>query len=141
MRNYSFLDTTLLVNGTEITGFDEGDDVITLERLEDSTTHRIGSDGEMTVSLSADRSGTITFRLMSTSESNKLMSALLLAQENSGVFAPMIVLFKDTRGLDIGAATKGYIARPATMVRGTSVNAQEWMITVERLDLLHGGEG
>ena len=36
MKEYSFLDTLLLVNGVEISGFDEGDDVINLERLNDS---------------------------------------------------------------------------------------------------------
>ena len=50
MKEYSFLNTLLLVNGVEITGFDEGDDVITLERINDSAAHNIGTDGEMTVS-------------------------------------------------------------------------------------------
>lgn len=33
MQVYSFADITLLVQGIEITGFDEGDDVINLERF------------------------------------------------------------------------------------------------------------
>lgn len=138
MKEYSFLDTLLLVNGVEISGFDEGDDVIALERLNDSAGHKIGTDGEMTVSISADRSGTVTFRLMQSSDSNAYLSGLINAQEN-GAFVPIFVQFKDTRGNDLGSGTQGYINRPASMTRGTNANAQEWMVTVERLDLLHLG--
>ena len=67
MKEYSFTDITLLVNGVPITGYDEGDDTIILERLNDSITHKIGTDGEMTISISADRSGPVTFRLMQSS--------------------------------------------------------------------------
>ena len=138
MKEYSFLDTLLLVNGVEISGFDEGDDVINLERLNDSAAHKIGTDGEMTVSISADRSGTVTFRLMQSSDSNAYLSGLINAQEN-GAFVPIFVQFKDTRGNDLGSGTQGYINRPASMSRGTNANGQEWVITVERLDMLHLG--
>lgn len=138
MKQYSFLNTILLVNGTEITGFDEGDDLIDLQRINDSITHKIGGDGEMTISISADRSGTVTFRLMQTSSSNAFLSGLVAAAEN-GAFVPIFVQFKDTQGGDIGSGTQGYIARPAGMTRGNSAQSQEWVITCERLDLLHVG--
>jgi hypothetical protein len=138
MKDYSFLDTLLLVNGVEIGGFDEGDDVISLARLNDSASHKIGADGEMTVSISADRSGTITFRLMQSSDSNAYLSGLITSQEN-GIFVPIFAQFKDTRGNDLGSGTQGYIPKPADMARGTNPNAQEWSVVVERLDLLHLG--
>lgn len=138
MKEYSFLDTLLLVNGVEISGFDEGDDVITLERLNDTAAHKVGTDGEMTVSISADRTGTVTFRLMQTSDSNSYLSGLITSQEN-GAFVPIFVQFKDTRGGDLGSGTQGYIQRPATMVRGTNANSSEWVVVVERLDMLHLG--
>jgi len=140
MKEYSFLNTLLLVNGVEITGFDEGDDVIILDRINDSTSHAIGTDGEMTISISADRSGTVTFRLMQSSDSNAYLSALINAQEN-GAFVPIFVQFKDTKGNDLGSGTQGYITKPAGMTRGTNAQPQEWVIVVERLDLLHLGGG
>lgn len=136
MKQYSFLDTILLVNGVEITGFDEGDDVITLARRVDSASDVVGTDGEMSVAISGDRSGTVIFRLSQTSDSNTALSALISSQEN-GVFIPIFVQFKDIRGNDLASGTQGYINKPADMVRGTNVNSQEWTITVERLDLLH----
>lgn len=138
MKEYSFLDTLLLVNGVEMSGYDEGDDVITLDRLNDSASHKVGTDGEMTVSISADRSGTVTFSLMQTSDSNLYLSGLVTGMEN-GAFVPIFVQFKDTRGGDIGSGTQGYIQKPATMSRGQNANAQEWTVVVERLDMLHLG--
>jgi len=135
MKDYSFLDTTLLVQGVEIEGYDEGDDVIQLARLNDSGTHKIGADGEMTVAISADRSGTITFRVMQTSDSNAFLSGLINAQEN-GAFVPVFVQFKDIRGNFLGSGTQGYITKPADNAYGTNPNAREWVITVERLDML-----
>jgi len=137
MKNYSFLNTILLVNAIPLTGFDEGDDAITLARLNDSSAHKIGVDGEMTVSISADRSGSITFRLMQSSDSNSYLSGLVGAAEN-GAFVPIFVQFKDTQGGDIGSGTQGYITKPADMVRGENANGQEWVIVVERLDMIHG---
>jgi len=138
MKEYSFLNTLLLVNGVEINGFDEGDDVIQLARINDSSSHKIGSDGEMSLSISADRSGTVTFRTMQTADSNEYLSGLVNAAEN-GAFVPIFVQFKDTKGGDLGSGTQGYIAKPADMIRGTNANSQEWIITVERLDMLHLG--
>ena len=138
MKDYSFLNTLLLVNGVEISGFDEGDDTIILDRINDSASHKIGTDGEMTLSISADRSGTVVFRLMQTSDSNAYLSGLINAQEN-GAFIPIFIQFKDTRGNDLGSGTQGYINRPAAMTRGENANSQEWTVTVERLDLLHLG--
>lgn len=138
MKNYTFLNTLLLVNGIEIAGFDEGDDVITLARLNDSASHKVGTDGEMTLAISADRSGTVTFRLMQSSDSNTFLSGLINTQEN-GVFIPIFVQFKDSETADLASGTQGYITKPADMVRGTAPNSQEWVIVVERLDLLHLG--
>lgn len=138
MKDYSFLNTILLVNGVEISGYDEGDDVIKLERINDSSMHKIGTDGEMSVAISADRSGNVTFRLMQTSDSNTYLGGLVSGAEN-GVFVPIFVQFKDTKGGDLGSGTAGYIKKPASMIRGTNVNSQEWMITVEKLDLLYLG--
>jgi len=138
MQDYSLSNTVVLIQGVALSGYDEGDDVITLDRLNDSTTHTICVDGEMSVSLSDDRSGTATFRLMQTSDSNAFLSGLLIAQEN-GAFVPLFVQFKDTRGNDLASGTQGYINRPAPMIRGTNVNSQEWILTFERLDFIHAG--
>lgn len=138
MQTYSFADVSLFVQGVEITGYDEGDDTIQLERLNDSASHIIGADGEMIVSLSTDRSGRVVFRLLANSPANTLMSGLITAQEN-GAFVPVFVQMKDNRNNDLGSGTQGYVLRPANISKGSKATAKEWEIIVERLDMLHLG--
>lgn len=139
MKRYSFLDTVMLVNGNEITSWAEGDDVIQAKRLSDSTSHTIGADGKMMISISADKSGEVTFKLQQTSPSNRFLNKLLQLQEAAGSrFEPVSVMFKDTYRQDLASGTIGYIKKPADMVRGTKAQNQEWTIIVERLDMAFG---
>lgn len=138
MKIYSFLETTLIINGTEMTGWDQGDDSIIARRLNDSGQHMIGNRGEMIVSLTADRSGEFVFKLQQTSQSNEFLSTLSSLGEN-GAFVPIFVQFKDNLGGDIIDGTKGYIPKPADIQRGNLVQPQEWRVVVERLNLDFSG--
>ena len=138
MKLYSFKETTLLVNGVEISGWADGDDTIIVRRLTDSGQHVIGNDGTMVVSITADRSGEFVFTLMQTSLSNAYMHELVSLGEN-GAFVPVFVQFKDNLGHDLYTGTLGYIPRPADATRGNTAQPQEWTINVEKLLLLHGG--
>jgi len=136
MQNYSFLNTLVLINGVEVSGYDEGDDVIVLARRNNSANDKVGADGEMTVAISADRSGTVTFRLMQGVSTNAYLGGLITAQEN-GLFVPTFIQFKDLTGGALGSGTQGYIPKPADMTRGVNPNPQEWVVVVERLDLIY----
>lgn len=138
MKEYSFANTIVLVNGVEMSGFDEGDDVINIARLTDSASHVVGADGKMTVSLSSDRSGEISFRLNQSSNSNAILSGLINAQEN-GAFVPVFIQFADTKGIDLASGTQGYMKRQSDMTRGGNSNSQEWIIVVENLTMVVGG--
>lgn len=139
MRVYSFKNTIVVVNGVEISGWSEGDDVIKIGRLNDSATHKIGADGTMMMSISADRSGEFTFKLMQTSPSNKFLSSLIQLQEGGALtFVPITVLFQDLFRQDRAAGTAGYLKKPAEIQRGKEGQEQEWTIVVERLDMLLG---
>lgn len=140
MKLYSFEETTLIVNGAEITGFTDDDDSLIVRRLEDSFFHVTGNKGEMAVSLRASRAGEFVIKLQQTSEDNAAFSLLIGAAEN-GAFVPVAVLFKDNLGNDLMTGTKGYLRRPADATRGTPVQTQEWSIVVERLDMILGGSG
>jgi len=139
MRVYSFLNTVVLVNGVEITGFADGDDVIQINRRVDSGSDRVGADGNMMFSISADRSGEVTLRLLQTSSSNKYLNSLSALQEGgSRTFVPIVVTFQDTYRNDTATGVFGYLKRPADMTRGNTGQTQEWAIVVERLDILLG---
>ena len=139
MRRFSFQDTIVLVNGVELTGWDEGDDVIAIARNNDSISHKTGASGEMMVSVSADKSGTATFKLQQTSPSNRYLSQLMDAQEAGGSqFVPISFRFQDTYRQDMASGAAGYLKRPSDMTRGAAGNTQEWAVVVERLDMLYG---
>lgn len=138
MQTYSFAQTTLLINGVAITGYDEGDDVITMRRLNDNSSHILSADGVMTVSFSPDRSGEIIFRVNQASDINGTLSSLVTQQEQN-IIVPISVQFTDLNGNDLISATEGYIPRPADVTRGLNTQSQEWRIVVENLVMLHRG--
>lgn len=139
MKVYSFQNTVMLVNGVEITGWADGDDVINISRRTDSASDKVGADGNMMVSISADKSGEFAFKLQQTSSSNKYLNSLCALQEGGAkTFVPVNVLFQDTYRNDLATGTIGYIKKPADVQRGAQGNNQEWIVVVERLDLLLG---
>ena len=139
MKVYSFQNTVVLVNGVEITGWADGDDVIGISRRTDSASDKVGADGTMMVSISADKSGEFTFKLQQTSSSNKYLASLIALQEGGAkTFVPVNVLFQDTYRQDLATGTIGYLKKPSDLTRGTQGNNQEWTVVVERLDMLLG---
>lgn len=138
MKLYSFEETTLIVQGKEITGFTDDDDSLMTRRLEDSMSHVMGNKGEMAAFIRASRAGEFVIKLQQTSEDNAFLSAIINAAEN-GAFVPVAVLFKDNLGNDIFTGTRGYLRKPADSANGTPVQVREWSIVVERLDMLQGG--
>jgi hypothetical protein len=139
MKAYSFKNTILVLNGVEITGWDEGDDVIDIKRLADSASHKIGAAGDMMVALSADRSAEVSIKLQQTSSSNAYIGSLIDLQEGGAeTFVPISLLFQDTYRNDMAEASAGYIKKPADMKRGTGVGPQEWTFVLESLSIDYG---
>ena len=137
MKTYSFAENELLIQGVPISGFAEGDDLITFSRRVDQISDVVGGDGEMSIAINADKSGIGTIRLQQTSSSNALLSAITNAVD-AGVFVPVTVQSFNTRSGDIVAGTKGYIRKPADVTRGTGLNSQDWDVVVESLYMLTG---
>lgn len=138
-KTYGWQSNHVFVNGIEITGFADGDDVLMLKRLNDSGSHKVGVEGTMFISLSADKSGEITLKLMQTGRGNKYLNAIANAQGGGpATYIPCEVLWQDTNRQDVGIGTHGYIKKPAELTRGATQNPQEWVIVVERLDELLG---
>lgn len=138
MRRYSFLDTIVLVNGIEIIEWDEGDDVIEIERAVDSVSHKIGAGGNMMISISANKSGSAKFKLQQTSPSNAYLNGLMSLIEDVDQFVPVQFTFQDMYRHDLAQGTLGYIKKPAGWKRGEKGTNNEWEIVVERLDLVLG---
>lgn len=139
MKAYSFPSLVHLVNGVPLSRFAEGDDVVMIERLTDAASHKVGADGKMTVSLSADKSGKVTFKLDQASASNTYLAGLSALQGGGpATFIPILFMVQDTNLQDIGLGSAGYVQRPSDMKRGATSSEQEWVIIVEDLALVYG---
>ena len=139
MQQYSFQNTIVLIDGVEITGWAEGDDVIGIKRRVDSMSDKVGAGGSMVVSVSSDRSGEFTFKLQQTSPSNSYLQNKINAMELAGVdFAPVSVTFQDIYRQDLAGGSVGYIKKPAEMTRGEHSTTQEWALVVESLQQVLG---
>lgn len=140
MKHYSFLNVVLLVQGVQIDGWPEGDDVIVAERLSDTSNHSIGCSGEMVMSLSNDRSGSITFKLRQNSESSELLTGLITAAEN-GAFVPVYCQIRNTEGGELVSGTAGFVVKPGNVQFGQNLQDNEWKLIFERLDIINVGTG
>jgi DNA-binding beta-propeller fold protein YncE len=126
--------------GTEIcSGFSDGDDVIMISRREDNVTDKVGADGEMVVSISADKSGTIKIKLLQTSPTNKFLSRVHALQgAGPPTYFPLSALFQDANRQDIGTGLFGYVKKLPEINRGKGPNEHEWEMVFQRLDVLLG---
>ncbi len=136
VATYSPEDVSVSVNGVGLSGYSEGT-FITVEREEDSYTKIVGSDGQVTRSKNANRSGSVTLTLKASSASNDVISALSIKDEidGSGVF---VVMVKDNSGRSIYSG-KGWIRKPANAEYAKEVSDREWVFDIANLLMFLGG--
>lgn len=131
--NYS-----VIFNGITIEGFAE-DDCIDIEFDSDGFQDAIGADGHVMRYRSCDQRATITFTLMATSTTNKLLSAMynadMKAPNGMGV-GP--ILIRDTQGATVFMGTKAWIQKMPKNTFGQKLGNREWKIRVAKLEAFMG---
>lgn len=137
VKTYSPKDVSVIVAGTQISGFAE-DTFVNVERDSDAFTKVVGADGEVSRTASADLSGTITITLLGTSASNDILSALAVADalSLSGQFP---ILIKDELGTSLHTAAEAWIQKAASKEYGAEVGDVEWLIQCSDLIEFTGG--
>ncbi len=89
---YSFLDNQATLSGPGASAIPLGagaavaEEGITIDFVEDKDTMHVGADGETVHSLHATRAATATVRLLKTSPTNALLSAMYAYQASSSLF-------------------------------------------------------
>jgi hypothetical protein len=122
-----------------VSGFADGT-FVSVDQNEDSFTLQMGTDGEGTRSKSNNKSHTITFTLMQSSDSNDLLSAqhnLDLATPNGDGIGPLFV--KDLLGRATYLAETAWIRKPPTAEFGREAGPREWTLETDNLVRLDGG--
>ncbi|MCA9508965.1 MAG: DUF3277 family protein [Myxococcales bacterium] len=132
-ENYS-----VIFNAIPIEGFAE-DDFIDIEYDSDSYQDEVGADGHVVRYKSSDQRATISFNLMATSPSNKILSAIynadLKAPNGLGV-GP--ILIRDTQGATVFAGTQAWIQKLPKNTLGQKLGTLEWKIRVAKLEAVMG---
>lgn len=132
-ENYS-----VIFNAIPLEGFAE-DDFIDIEFDSEGYQDQIGADGHVVRYKSCDQRATVTFTLMATSPSNKLLSAMYNADIKSpnglGV-GPLLI--RDTRGITIFAGTQAWIQKMPKSTLGQKLGNKEWKIRVAKLEAILG---
>jgi len=120
-----------------MSGFAE-DSMIEAERPEPTYADVAGADGQVTRAKTSDKRGTVTIHLMQSSDTNDLLSALHIADEqsNAGVRPLMI---KDMSGTTVLSASHAWIERPAAANFAKGAGERVWVIKCARLEFFVGG--
>lgn len=126
------------VGTEEVTGYSEGDDVLMLEFNEDLITRKTGADGESALSVGADRTATLTLKLLQTSPTNKFLSKVVAVQGNVPTFRPVSGLYQDASRQDIATMLFGFVKKHANIERGREAAEPEWEIEFARADVMFG---
>jgi len=135
MRAYGFGNIAAVLDlAHEVTGYGSGDDVITASRAENGASHVIGADGSMAVAISANKSGSVKFKLLQTSSTNRYLLQRYATQEASAAsFVPVELRVTDVHRQDVIVGIGGYLVKLPELKRGEKPTEQEWEIIFQQL--------
>lgn len=144
MKQYSFYNVDLYVNGIFIDGYSDGSSIITAGRSSPQHGKVMDARGKMVAITSADKSGVIAFNLLQTSDANAIMQLIAMKSHddgtsgNSDTFIPIQAMLRDKMGDTVATGVNGFISMQPPVTRGTSLAAVPWTLEFEQLQMLRG---
>ena len=144
MKQYSFYNVDLLVDGILMEGFSDSAAIITASRDAPQHGKVMDARGKMVAITSADKSGTVTFDLLQVSDSNQWLQVRAMQTHDAGtsggtdVFLPVQLMMNDKMGRAVVTGVNGIITMQPGIVRGTGVATDTWVMQFEQLWILRG---
>lgn len=144
MSTYSFLDVqATLVGPTGIVQLGYGaavaDEGITIEAAGDKNTMIIGADGEGMHSLHADKSGTVTVRLLKTSPINAKLMAMYDAQTlSSALHGQNLITVTNPVAGDVNTARSCAFKKRPNLAYKKDGDIVEWVFDSIKIDTILG---
>lgn len=137
--SYDPSQVSVIVGGVIVDGWSDGD-AIKAERAEDNYMTKVGIDGSVGRARNANKMGTFTFTLKSTSPANAALSALCAVDDliNDGLVAFPIAIV-DGSGKDLAGATQCWIQKVPPLVKGKEVGDNEWIFAAADMKIFLGG--
>ena len=135
MKVFDWRTISVLISGygygpTPVMGWDEGNDVFQWERVKPGVSHKMGVDGRMTASKSADNSVKAVLKLSQLSPTNADLSLMFNLQQMPGEMG-VFLHFQDAMRQDVASTTVGYIENHAPIHRGGEAVGTEWTLIFE----------
>ena len=144
MKQYSFYNVDLIIDGVVISGFSDSAAIITASRSVPQHAKVMDARGKMVSVTTADKSGVITFDLLQTSDSNTFLQSRAVAAQNAGTqgnvefFVPVQAFINDKMGSTVVSAINGFITMQPPVVRGTGITTNTWVLEFEQLTFVRG---
>ncbi len=127
MKHYHPEEVDFIVNGVAMSGFAAGS-FITITQVEDSFKPVVGADGQTTRTRNNNRNATAACKLMQTSESNAILSALHEVDSSTpGGAGVVAIMIRDKQGLTLFVSTAAWITKPPTQDFDTDATSREWL--------------
>jgi len=112
---------------------------ITLAAAGDRNTMTVGADGEGMHSLHADKSGTVTVRLLKTSPTNaKLSAAYNVQTQDSSLHGQNIITVSNPRVGDLATARQVAFKRKPDLTYAEDADIVEWVFDAVKIDEVRG---
>lgn len=137
VRTYAADEVRIVVGGAPVTGLADGT-FVSISRDEQAFNKVTGADGVTSRAKTGNRAGTITLTLQQTSPANDVVSALMIADEesNSGVTS---VLVKDTSGRTLHFAASAWVQQMPDTDFSKDIEEREWVLDCAAIDSFVGG--
>jgi len=133
LRPYAPADVVVSWNGIPITGFAEGT-FVTMKRSTESKKKSVGSQGDVCITMSADKSGEVELTLMQTSPANSLLAAALHAEELLKVPTVGVLMVSDPSGSILALSKNAFLMSFPSSDVGDDASDRTWMFGCENLD-------
>lgn len=134
-------DEVNLAYGTQVASGVAKGSFIEAERSVDTSTVDIGSDGEATLIISPNKSGTIKVTLQQSSPFNDYLTGAFRAMEARNMAQAVLpLMLKDLNGTTLLQAKQAWVKKPAKVVYADGAESREWIIETGYLDVFVGGE-
>ena len=139
---YSSLDVQVSWNGVPIDGL-APDSFVTFSRNSDLTDEEVGADGLLSISALPDKTGTCTISLQQASQSNLILSGVLLQQEDSGLFIRGDLTIADPSGSVLALLHGAHLKKAPEVVLGSSATGKtrDWVFFCEKLKFTSAPNG
>jgi len=125
--NYNPTEVDIIYGPVKVEGYAAGE-FVTLSQEEDTFLKVVGADGELARSLNPNDATVVTIKLIQTSKSNALLSALLQLDKATGGRSPQVLLIKDRSGFTLNAFPTAWIVKPPDQPLDKQATSREWQL-------------